>query len=63
MNVGWNAQKSGCDWAGALAWLGASNPNRQVRANDSRSKLGGLEVVHRIVSKLPGAQDIFTKKR
>jgi radical SAM superfamily enzyme YgiQ (UPF0313 family) len=41
--------------------LGASNPNRQVRANDSRSKLGGLEVVHRIVSKLPGAQDIFTK--
>ncbi|MFY9770487.1 MAG: B12-binding domain-containing radical SAM protein [Xanthobacteraceae bacterium] len=39
--------------------LGSSNPNRQVRANDSRSKLGGLEVVHRIVSKLPGAQDIF----
>ena len=41
--------------------LGASNPNRQVRANDSRSKLGGLEVVHRIVSKLPDSQDIFTK--
>ena len=41
--------------------LGTSNPNRQVRANNSRSKLGGLEVVHRIVSKLPGAQDIFTK--
>ena len=39
--------------------LGKSNPNRQVRANDSRSRLGGLEVVHRIVSKLPGAQDIF----
>jgi radical SAM superfamily enzyme YgiQ (UPF0313 family) len=39
--------------------LGSSNPNRQVRANDSRSRLGGLEVVHRIVSKLPGAQDIF----
>ena len=39
--------------------LGKSNPNRQVRANDSRSKLGGLEVVHRVVSKLPGAQDIF----
>ena len=39
--------------------LGSSNPNRQVRANDSRSKLGGLEVVHRIVSKLPGAQDVF----
>jgi radical SAM superfamily enzyme YgiQ (UPF0313 family) len=39
--------------------LGSSNPNRQVRANDSRSKLGGLEVVHRVVSKLPGAQDIF----
>jgi len=39
--------------------LGKSNPNRQVRANDSRSRLGGLEVVHRVVSKLPGAQDIF----
>ena len=39
--------------------LGSSNPNRQVRANDSRSKLGGLEVVHRIVTKLPGAQDVF----
>jgi radical SAM superfamily enzyme YgiQ (UPF0313 family) len=39
--------------------LGGSNPNRQVRVNDSRSKLGGLEVVHRIVSKLPEAQDIF----
>jgi radical SAM superfamily enzyme YgiQ (UPF0313 family) len=39
--------------------LGRSNPNRQVRANDSRSKLGGLEVVHRVVSKLPGAQDAF----
>jgi hypothetical protein len=39
--------------------LGSSNPNRQVRANDSRSKLGGLEVVHRIMSKLPGAQDVF----
>ncbi len=39
--------------------LGSSNPNRQVRANNSRSRLGGLEVVHRIVSKLPGAQDVF----
>jgi radical SAM superfamily enzyme YgiQ (UPF0313 family) len=39
--------------------LGSSNPNRQVRANDSRSKLGGLEVVHRVVSRLPGAQDAF----
>ena len=39
--------------------LGASNPNRQKRANDSRSKLGGLEVVHRVVSRLPGAQDMF----
>lgn len=39
--------------------LGKSNPNRQVRANDSRSKLGGLEIIHRIVSRLPGAQDIF----
>jgi radical SAM superfamily enzyme YgiQ (UPF0313 family) len=39
--------------------LGKSNPNRQVRANDSRSRLGGLEVVHRVVSKLSGAQDIF----
>jgi radical SAM superfamily enzyme YgiQ (UPF0313 family) len=41
--------------------LGKSNPNRQVRANDSRSRLGGLEVVHRIVSKLPGAQDVFRR--
>jgi hypothetical protein len=41
--------------------LGASNPNRQKRANDSRSKLGGLEVVHRVVSKLPGAQDMFRR--
>lgn len=41
--------------------LGKSNPNRQVRANDSRSRLGGLEVVHRVVSKLPGAQDIFRR--
>jgi radical SAM superfamily enzyme YgiQ (UPF0313 family) len=41
--------------------LGKSNPNRQVRANDSRSRLGGLEVVHRLVSKLPGAQDIFRR--
>jgi hypothetical protein len=41
--------------------LGSSNPNRQVRANDSRSKLGGLEVVHRIVSRLPGAQDLFKR--
>jgi radical SAM superfamily enzyme YgiQ (UPF0313 family) len=41
--------------------LGSSNPNRQVRANDSRSKLGGLEVVHRVVAKLPGAQDAFRK--
>jgi hypothetical protein len=41
--------------------LGSSNPNRQVRANDSRSKLGGLEVVHRLVAKLPGAQDIFRR--
>ena len=41
--------------------LGKSNPNRQVRANNSRSKLGGLEVVHRLVSKLPGAQDTFRR--
>ena len=41
--------------------LGASNPNRQKRANDSRSKLGGLEVVHRVVSRLPGAQDMFRR--
>ena len=39
--------------------LGSSNPNRQVRANDSRSKLGGLEVVYRILARLPGAQDVF----
>jgi Domain of unknown function (DUF4070) len=41
--------------------LGKSNPNRQVRTNDSRSRLGGLEVVHRVVSKLSGAQDIFRR--
>jgi radical SAM superfamily enzyme YgiQ (UPF0313 family) len=41
--------------------LGSSNPNRQVRANDSRSKFGGIEVVHRVVSRLPGAQDTFRK--
>ncbi len=41
--------------------LGSSNPNRQVRANETRSKLGGLEVVHRVVSRLPGAQDIFRR--
>lgn len=41
--------------------LGASNPNRQKRANNSRSKLGGLEVVHRVVSRLPGAQDMFRR--
>ena len=39
--------------------LGNSNPNRRARADDSRSKLGGLEIVHRILSRLPGAQDIF----
>ena len=41
--------------------LGKSNPNRQVRVNDSRSRLGGLEVVHRVVSRLSGAQDIFRR--
>ena len=41
--------------------LGSSNPNRQKRANNSRSKLGGLEVVHRVVSRLPGAQDMFRR--
>ncbi len=39
--------------------LGSSNPNRQARVDDSRSKLGGLGIVHRILSNLPGAQDIF----
>jgi hypothetical protein len=39
--------------------LGTSNPNRQKRANDSRSKLGGIEVVHRVVTRLPGAQELF----
>ena len=41
--------------------LGKSNPNRQVRTNNSRSRLGGLEVVHRVVSRLSGAQDIFRR--
>ena len=39
--------------------LGNSNPNRRARAGDSRGKLGGLEIVHRILSRLPGAQDVF----
>jgi radical SAM superfamily enzyme YgiQ (UPF0313 family) len=39
--------------------LGSSNPNRQMLTNDFKSKLGGLEVVHRLVSRLSGAQDIF----
>ncbi len=39
--------------------LGNSNPNRQARADDSRSRLGGIEIVHRILSNLPGARDIF----
>jgi hypothetical protein len=37
----------------------APTPIVKLRANDSRSKLGGLEVVHRIMSNLPGAQDLF----
>jgi radical SAM superfamily enzyme YgiQ (UPF0313 family) len=41
--------------------LGSSNPNRQSRATDIKNKLGELEVVHRIVSRLPGAQDIFRR--
>jgi Domain of unknown function (DUF4070)/Radical SAM superfamily len=39
--------------------LGNSNPNRQARLEESRSKLGGLAIVHRILLNLPGAQDIF----
>jgi len=41
--------------------LGSSNQNRRMRTNNSRSKLGGLEVVHRILSRLPEAQDIFKR--
>jgi radical SAM superfamily enzyme YgiQ (UPF0313 family) len=41
--------------------LGSSNPNRQTRADNSRSRLDGIEIVHRILSKLPGAQDIFKR--
>jgi Domain of unknown function (DUF4070)/Radical SAM superfamily len=41
--------------------LGSSNPNRHMLASDFKSKLGGLEVVHRLLSRLPGAQDIFRR--
>src|SRR5580700_2236183 len=41
--------------------LGSSNPNRQMLTNDFKSKLGAAEVVHRLVSRLSGAQDIFRR--
>jgi radical SAM superfamily enzyme YgiQ (UPF0313 family) len=39
--------------------LSKSSPNRNVVANYSRGRLGGLEVVHRIFAQLPGAQNVF----
>src|SRR5271168_2117876 len=39
--------------------LSKSSPNRNAAANYPRGGLGGLEVVHRIFSRLPGAQNVF----
>jgi radical SAM superfamily enzyme YgiQ (UPF0313 family) len=41
--------------------LGSSNANRRTRAEASKGKLGSLEIVHRILSNLPGAQDTFKR--
>ena len=42
--------------------LGKSASNRQVQASHhAKSRLGGLEIVHRIVSSVPGAQDVFKR--
>ena len=39
--------------------LGSTNPNRRTHTSDSSGKLDGLGIVHRILSNLPGAQDVF----
>ncbi len=39
----------------------APTPIARCAPTNSRSKFGGLEVVHRVVTRLPGAQDIFRR--
>jgi hypothetical protein len=39
--------------------LGSTNPNRRTHTSDSSGRLDGLAIVHRILSNLPGAQDVF----
>ena len=39
--------------------LGSTNPNRRTHTSDSSGRLDGLGIVHRILSNLPGAQDVF----
>jgi hypothetical protein len=39
--------------------LGNTNPNRRTHTSDSSGRLDGLGIVHRILSNLPGAQDVF----
>jgi hypothetical protein len=39
--------------------LGSTNPNRRTHTSDSSVRLDGLGIVHRILSNLPGAQDVF----
>jgi radical SAM superfamily enzyme YgiQ (UPF0313 family) len=41
--------------------LGSSHENRRTRAETSKGSLGSLEIVHRILSNLSGAQDIFKR--
>lgn len=41
--------------------LGTSHENRRTRAEASKGKLGSLETVHRILSNLSGAQDVFKR--
>ena len=39
--------------------LGSTNPNRRTHTSDASGRLDGLAIVHRILSNLPGAQDVF----
>ena len=39
--------------------LGSSNRNRRASADDSRSRIDALGIVHRILSNLPQGQDVF----
>jgi hypothetical protein len=43
---------------GLTRLLGPANPKRR---NDTRSKLGGLEIITRILSQLPGEQELFKR--